>query len=464
MNTKEIKSNHRKQYYKLVKEGKPVNEADAEKQFMGERIELQINDAALLEEHRKHLGLYRGYLNLKTTKSSSQINFLTVLNLWGKFLNRSYLSTIKADVLGYVKYLREKGNAFNNKPVKDSTIKFKLRVIKGFMNWLIGETMDSIDQEYELRIANEPNHEQITILEQERDRATDRLSKNFLRAFPKDLCKSLNITAKNAGERFKLDETITREDINKMVSVSDHPRDKAFISLFFYGGFRVHEALLLKWDSIAEIGKGFKIQVSPDTKTGARTLSITEPIAVNCLKEWRNNSMFKHDSTKPLFYNLSKSAYGRPLKYHGAKGIIRKAMQKAEIDKKPLTHLFRHSITTIRIEEGMALHELKARHGWKKNSLMVHHYFHCDSEKYADDDLGLNEAKAEEQRVFCSKCGKEGTTANLYCVECKGTLVSKEEFEGIKKLDTKEQLLNKLMQNQDVQEAIKKALKQEGGE
>ena len=82
-----------------------------------------------------------------------------------------------------------------------------------------------------------------------------------------ELVKDIKTTMKNNRKKLP-EELLTRTEIKKMVEASDHPRDKAMISLLYEGGLRIGELASLKIKNVVFDDYGAVIKVKG--KTGER--------------------------------------------------------------------------------------------------------------------------------------------------------------------------------------------------
>ncbi|HVY01161.1 MAG TPA: tyrosine-type recombinase/integrase [Candidatus Nanoarchaeia archaeon] len=130
----------------------------------------------------------------------------------------------------------------------------------------------------------------------------------------------------------KLQEHLTEEEVNKMFSLVESPRDEMILKFLYYTGMRVNEAINIKKKDINFKAKTIRIRAEI-TKT---RMEADQPIPTSLFKfleEWCN---YKQDDEHII--PLTKQRVWQIVKYYA---------KKAEIKKNVHPHTFRHSYGTI---------------------------------------------------------------------------------------------------------------------
>lgn len=156
------------------------------------------------------------------------------------------------------------------------------------------------------------------------------------------------------------------DEIQRMIDVTDRPRDKALIILTFASGGRINEVLSLNRDSIRDgeatiTGKGDKEGV----------LEFDEA-ALAVLQAYLDT---RTDRLRPLFVSSQR----RRLGYARANQIFHEAADLAGIDKNVSTHIMRHSFATDLLLNGANIVEVK-EHLRHENISTTMRYLHVTDE------------------------------------------------------------------------------------
>lgn len=140
---------------------------------------------------------------------------------------------------------------------------------------------------------------------------------------------------------------LPEEDIQKMIILTDKPRDKALLRLLYMGGLRISEACNLKWRDIQPsngegaylnvFGKGSKTRsVLIDSKTYALLLAL------------KGNS----GPDDPVFVSQKGHALSVPQAWR----IVKRAAKRAKIDAPVSPHWFRHAHASHALDHGAPIH------------------------------------------------------------------------------------------------------------
>lgn len=360
----------------------------------------------------------------------------------------------------------ERINEHINKVIKNSSTK---KILKDFETWLFSqglsiariarylECMAWMVEKYNGINLKNPDREQIvnllkTIEAQEWEEWTKYGYKTTIRKFlnfieRKDL---LELVKALPPKKKKLpEELLTKADIEKMIEVAEHPRNKAFIALLYESGARISEIALMSIKSITfdELGA---VIVLANGKTGMRRIRVV--YAASFLRQWTDVHPWKNDRDAPLWVNLWAKKVHKPLAYLGFRKVLVEAAQKAGIDKRVHLHLTRHSRAT-HLAEHMTEQQMKNYLGWTQGSTMAAVYVHLSGKDMDNAVLKMYGMQKEEEMVdrmkpdqcprckelnpmnakFCFKCGMPLDTNTMKSIEAKDGNVLMEFMELMKR-------------------------------
>lgn len=167
---------------------------------------------------------------------------------------------------------------------------------------------------------------------------------------PFDVARPLRLPALRDGlaERI-LDET----DVLRMIALERQPRNRAILLTFYAGGFRVSEISALKWSDLVRRDSAGQITVFGK---GGKTRTVLMPESVwNALMSLRGDA--KDDA--PVF----RSRKGGHLDESQVWRIVRKASERAGIEKDVSCHWLRHAHASHALDRGAPIHLVQATLG-----------------------------------------------------------------------------------------------------
>lgn len=116
----------------------------------------------------------------------------------------------------------------------------------------------------------------------------------------------------------------------------------------------------IKFDNIGAV-------IHVDGKTGARPIRIIR--SVPNLAKWLDVHPMKDNPDAPVWIMLDKRNLGQPLDYAGARAMLQRRREKANLAKPVNLKLFRHSEAT-QSANFMTEAQMRIRHGWTPTSKM----------------------------------------------------------------------------------------------
>lgn len=231
-------------------------------------------------------------------------------------------------------------------------------------------------------------------------------------------------------------DLLTKEDVENQANAAKNPRDKAFIYLLYESGARIGELIDLTVGDIEDRKHGKKITI--DGKTGARRLPLVE--SVPHLNNWLN----KHPNPEkdaPLWCKIQQGSGDDQLGYRYIREkILKKNMDRADIEKPSNPHHYRHSRASFLANE-MTEAQLCEWFGWVQGSDVPSKYVHLsgrDIDNAYDQLHGLYEPDEEEQTpdvVKCPRCQELNEPNAAFCMRCGFALDQKTAAELEDKVD-----------------------------
>ncbi len=330
------------------------------------------------------------------------------------------------------------------------------KVIKDFENWLfsqglsisrIGSYMYCISWIAEhcngSKLKNLNNEQVINLLKtietQDWEDWTKYNYKTTLRKFFKYLEREdlLKLVKAVPPENKKIpDELLTKADIENMVEVAEHPRDKAFIALLYESGARISEIALMHIRHVTLDDLGAVVHLA-DGKTGMRRIRVV--YAASFLRQWIDSHPWKNNRDASLWINLWAKKAHKPLHYLGFRKIAVEAAKKVGIEKRVHLHLARHSRAT-HLAEHMTEQQMKGYLGWTPNSKMAAIYVHLSGKDLDNAVLKMYGMQKEEELIdpmkpdHCPRCKELNPKNAKFCFKCGMPL----DVEAAKTVDAKE--------------------------
>lgn len=334
--------------------------------------------------------------------------------------------TNKALILQFLDNLAARGT----KEARQAKLAWELRVI---CNWLEKPLSEATKRDLE-RVAGQISNSKYT----ENTKSDYRRAlKHFYRWFEEE---DGRLTSKDENERLEARKAykflttikttaplkdldpgsmIKEEDIRRVIEKGcryDH--EKAFVRLTHETGCRVGEVLGIRLKDIDRKETLWSVRVSG--KTGERTVFLRESIPY--LVRWLEIHPDNQNPNAYLWVSLHNRFYGKPLRYDGARRLLKRTFVRAGVDKKSNSHHFRHSRSSIdgqRYTEAICC----SLRGWRIGSQMARRYTHIGNKEAERAvmrayDLEPAEKKTEEAKPQYCICGRINTPESYYCDKC----------------------------------------------
>lgn len=167
---------------------------------------------------------------------------------------------------------------------------------------------------------------------------------------PFDVARPLRLPAlKNELAERILEET----DVLRMIALERMPRNRALLLTLYAGGFRVSEVCSLKWSDLQRRDSAGQITVFGK---GGKTRTVLVPESV-----WKSLMSLRGEArdNAPVF----RSRKGGHLDESQVWRVVRKASERAGIDKDVSCHWLRHAHASHALDHGAPIHLVQATLG-----------------------------------------------------------------------------------------------------
>lgn len=264
------------------------------------------------------------------------------------------------------------------------------------------------------------------------------------------------------GSRKKLPEgLVTPQDVQKLMAVADHPRDRALVAVLYESGCRVGELASMRIKSVAFDEFGAVVTVFGKTGAIRKRLIISGP----SLSEWLDIHPHKGDPNASVWTGIGPRCHNRPLGYGAFRGTLQRLFKKAGITKRFNPQQFRHARAT-HLSNKLTDAQLKGYFGWTQGSKMTATYIHL-SGRDVDDALlqmhGLKQGSQERnplEPVKCPRCQHINPSIADQCHKCGQILSIAKLVELDKQKSEAERLLFEFIKAPRVRQAIEEEAKE----
>ena len=230
----------------------------------------------------------------------------------------------------------------------------------------------------------------------------------------------------------------SKEEIQKMLSACDNPRDRLMIEFLTELGNRRGELNNLKIKDIAFDQHSPIVWLRGKTGERRRRIYVSTPD----LQAYLNSHPHRDNPNAALWVNYMN---GEPIQYEGFYKIISKIGWRA-LNRQIYPHMFRHTSATADAKK-YTDSEMMIRHGWHSAS-QVRVYAHLSNRDVDDKDLllhGLKPANEAQEPLIetrhCPHCQAENAPVAIYCQKCCKPLTQIQNPDQIKNM---QQQINEL--------------------
>ncbi len=261
--------------------------------------------------------------------------------------------------------------------------------------------------------------------------------------------------------RVQASDLLTEEEIRKMITVSQHPRDKAFISMLYELGARIGEIGGLRIKDVTKDEYSYIVDLSG--KTGHRTPRIV--ISDPDITAWLNAHPQGDNPDAPLWIIIGGNYNGKYMQYGSLRNLVERVRKLAGVKKRVYSHLFRHTRAThLLMNKQINEAQAKVYFGWVPESKMLSEYAHLMSNDVNNAILeihGIKTKDAKEKMLkpkHCPRCQVINSVGARFCCKCGCLLDVRTAID----LDTERQknddLMTKLIKLPKVQKVLAEAM------
>ncbi len=259
-------------------------------------------------------------------------------------------------------------------------------------------------------------------------------------------------------------DILTEREIEKLIQVAEHPRDKAFISMLYELGARISEVGNLKIKDITQDNYSHIIDLTG--KTGHRTPRIV--VSSNYLTNWLNSHPLSGEPNAPLWIMLGDRNKNVKMGYASFRALILRLKERAKIKKRIHAHLFRHTRVTHLLGNKM-INEAQAKvyFGWVPSSKMLSEYSHLVSQDVNEVMLemhGIKNVKKDNAPKVkqCPRCRAVNPKEYLFCGKCSSVLDVNTAIELDEKRQDSDDFMTSLLKDKEVKEILVRKILESG--
>jgi len=279
-----------------------------------------------------------------------------------------------------------------------------------------------------------------------------------------DLVKWIRCSSSGTKKHRLPEQILTKKEVQKLISVTQSVRDRAFVSMIYETGCRIGEILFLRLHSIEFDKHGAVVSVPHFGKTGSRRVRIVS--SVPAVQEWLN----KHpDNHNPEAY-LWTGPKGEVMAYGAVRSMLSRLAEKAGIRKPVNPHAFRHARAT-HLATHLTEAQMKIYFGWTQSSEMAATYVHLSGRDVDSAILRLHgiqddQTKKEKDTMTpkkCLRCELENPATNSMCSRC-GLPLDEKASADILKADLEEaktgELVAQLLKDDQIRDLLMKKVQE----
>ncbi len=380
-----------------------------------------LEDPRLKKSQKDVLVRYRVYLASCGRPISTRRSYLQQIKLLGIRLGLDYAKMTKEDLQHYFVSLEEDFG------FKERTIVGVKVVIRPFFRWFYQEFMGWIPK-------TKNDHPPLTA----------------------------SLVIKNKHWIKTADQILTVKDIKKLAQLANNPRDKAIHLVLYESGARAGEFLRMCLKHV-QFDQHGALLIIPEGKTVSRTVRLVE--SVPALKRWIEIHPHRDNIDAPLWITLKTYKNG-VLGNASLRAIARRDAKLAGVSLKlAYPHSYRHARATELAKQSFKEQHLRIFFGWSPTSKTPAKYIHMTSEDVHNKILEVNgivKSKRKERPTLqpkeCPRCQHVNSAEIKFCEKCYMALDLKTVMEMDQRRRKADDVMDKLLEDEDIKELIKKKL------
>jgi len=224
----------------------------------------------------------------------------------------------------------------------------------------------------------------------------------------------------NIPNKLEKKDLLTIDEIKAIANCARHPRDKAFIWVYFESMRRLGEILTLNIGDVQFDELGARLRVNGKMGRDYGRIIISVPL----LSVWLSMHPLRDDPNAPLWVTVRLKNNCKQLSYGATMSMLKDCVERAGIKKRVWLYLIRHSrITPASKILPHAL--LCSTAGWKQGSRMPSVYIHLAGEDVDEAHCILTGTKTidkkEDERIkpiHCQRCDTQNPPGSKFCSKC----------------------------------------------
>jgi len=233
-------------------------------------------------------------------------------------------------------------------------------------------------------------------------------------------------------------ELLSQDEVQKVIDVAGHPRNKALLAVMAESGARPGEIGNLTIGQVDVDTNGVVLNLHG--KTGSRRIRVVS--ATPYLVTWLNNHPQKETQEAPLWTSIG-SVQHKQITYAAMCKVMKEAFEKAGIKKRAFPYAFRHT-RACQLAHHLTEFQMNAYFGWVQGSDMPATYVHISGKDLDEHILRINGMTPGETPVYakprdrvCPRCKEVNSPTALYCGKCAEivdpALALKIQMQGVEK-------------------------------
>lgn len=219
-------------------------------------------------------------------------------------------------------------------------------------------------------------------------------------------------------------KTLSDDERRAIIENMDNQRDKTIFQILNENPTRPKDICNLKIGDVSADQYGFEVTMGSKTPKGRRTIRLIN--SVPDLQLWLRNHIYKGQSDKPLFYQLSSNRFGQPIGWNALKIALKNSVKRAGIKKDISLYDFRRTVATeLLTDPRFTNKEVQVMGGWS-SIRMLDVYGKVTSEMVNKKKLMINgklkeaskELKDKFKPIKCPRCEEDNSYDSDFCQKC----------------------------------------------
>ncbi|MBT3304397.1 tyrosine-type recombinase/integrase [Candidatus Woesearchaeota archaeon] len=257
-------------------------------------------------------------------------------------------------------------------------------------------------------------------------------------------------------------DLLIEEEVQKLIKLADHPRNKALVSMLWESGARISELGNICIKNVVFDKHGLVLSISG--KTGSRKIRLIA--STPHLSTWLNVHPAKDDPSAPVWINFGNRRQNQGMVYPAMCKMLRDLFKKAGMKKRSNPHLFRHSRATF-MANHLTEFQMNQYFGWIQGSKMPSTYVHMSGKAVDSAILKMNGIEVESDKELvqerprvCPRCDTINSYDSKHCNKCGGILDLKYAMEMDTERKHADDMMAKMLEDPKIKELFFERLKE----